>query len=446
MPQIKRIILIQPRSDLSVEIMDKVAVMSNTLVTVAAAIPEGIEILIVDENKVPVPWDLLDDQTVVGITCLTPTSHRAYELADCIRSWGVPVILGGIHIAGLYYSGMLEEAQQHADAVVIGEVEGLWEKILMDLEEGALQSQYRHGPRNLPDLSQLNMPRYDLAGLDNYWMWPNVQWSRGCPHACSFCSATAVFGGKVRRRPIADVIGDIQWLKAHGAKAVFFSDDNIAEDEAALAALCHELKQVGIKWMSQCHAEVTHNEGLLRLMRESGCYGMLVGFESLRLDPATSKKNAQVDVRQAVAAFHRQHILLIGCFVFGLPGQTDADREEIVRFILDEIDMPQLSLITPFPGTKEWRAHKDEILPGATWDAFTITNMVYHHPDGPERLTAQYDRAINRIFSRRQMARRSVRAARQHGWYAARVAFLVNTVYCRLSHMCWRPTLDQKPA
>lgn len=450
MPSINRIILIQPKSRLSVRIHGKIAVMSNTLVTVAASVPPQVpEVIIIDENDPgrSIPWHLMDPScTLVGITCLTPTANAAYSLADRVRARGVPVVLGGIHMVGLHYAKMLEEASRHSDAVVVGEVEGLWEEILADLEQEDLKPVYRLGHRHLPDLSCLKMARYDLANRDAYWMWPVLEYSRGCPRACTFCIATAGFGARVRYRPVADVVRDIRWLKARGARAVFFTDNNIGHDEGALADLCRALKREDIKWMSQCHAEITHNRPLLKLMRDSGCYGMLVGFETMDLDPGVSHKNDTVDVRRAVAAFHDFDILLIGCFVFGLPGQADADREEVVQFMLDEIDMPQLSIITPYPGTKNWNAgDKDLILPGATWDDFTITKMVYDHPDGPESLAAKYDCAMQRIYSRRQIARRCARIIRRHGPYAAWVAYLVNSVYRELAKFRYRPSLETWP-
>ncbi len=140
-----------------------------SLAYVAAVTPESWEVKIVDENFGP---STLEDADLVGITAFTSNIGRAYQLAASYREKGIPVVLGGIHA-----SMLPEEALQHADAVVKGEVEGVWGNILEDFEKKQLRGIYQ-GP--ILDLSRYDiLPRRDLLHPD--YLWNSIQTSRGCP-------------------------------------------------------------------------------------------------------------------------------------------------------------------------------------------------------------------------------------------------------------------------
>ena len=83
---------------------------------------------IVEEIDFSVRYDL------VAITSMTMQVRRAYQIADAFRAKGVKVIMGGMHP-----TVMPEEAKQHADSVVIGEVDDIWEQILDDCENNCLK-------------------------------------------------------------------------------------------------------------------------------------------------------------------------------------------------------------------------------------------------------------------------------------------------------------------
>ena len=167
------------------------------MATVAALTPPGVEVSLTDENVTRI--DYLKDVDLVGITSLTSTSQRAYEIADAFRAMGKKVVLGGIHA-----SVLPEEAIQHADAVVIGEAEGIWPSVIADFQANKLQNFYRQTTR--PSLDGLPHPRRDLFSKRSYYFNNTIYTTRGCPYSCSFCTVTSFFGRTYRCRPVAEVI------------------------------------------------------------------------------------------------------------------------------------------------------------------------------------------------------------------------------------------------
>jgi radical SAM superfamily enzyme YgiQ (UPF0313 family) len=125
----------------------------------AALTPPGHTMTIVEESFAP--DDMNDDADLVGITVMTELALRAYHIADAYRRKGVKVVMGGIHPTVLP-----DEALEHADAVVVGEAEGVWPQLLADAASGQMQRIYRAG--KMPDLQGLPKPRRDLSPRAKY--------------------------------------------------------------------------------------------------------------------------------------------------------------------------------------------------------------------------------------------------------------------------------------
>src|SRR5260370_11049401 len=108
-----------------------------TLTTLAALVPAEIpvELQLFDEGIHDVPLDL--DADLIGLTVITGTAMRAYELADHFRKRGITVVLGGPHVTLIP-----EDAAPHADAVVVGYAADSWPQLLNDFRIGQLRSQY----------------------------------------------------------------------------------------------------------------------------------------------------------------------------------------------------------------------------------------------------------------------------------------------------------------
>ena len=127
------------------------------LAMVAALTPPEVEVSLTDENATDIDFQKQTD--LVGITAMTITAQRAYEIADTFRARGVKVILGGSHP-----SALPEEASQHADAVVVGEAEGIWPNVIEDFKANKLQRVYSQ--RERPSLLNLPIPWGRMSIVD----------------------------------------------------------------------------------------------------------------------------------------------------------------------------------------------------------------------------------------------------------------------------------------
>jgi radical SAM superfamily enzyme YgiQ (UPF0313 family) len=134
-----------------------------------------------------------EEADLVGITAFTSNVGRAYEIADEYRNRGIPVVMGGIHA-----SMLPEEALRHVDAVVAGEVEGIWAKVLEDFQAGKMAGVY-HGPQVDLETSEV-LPRRDSC-------IPDTSGNRYRPPGVAPLTAVSVqspgisAGGTARGRP-----------------------------------------------------------------------------------------------------------------------------------------------------------------------------------------------------------------------------------------------------
>ena len=314
------------------------------MATIAALTPPEVEVSLVDENVTRI--DYLKDVDLVGITSLTSTSQRAYEIADTFRAMGKKVVLGGIHA-----SVLPEEAIQHADAVVIGEAEGIWPELIADFQKNKLQKFYHQSER--PSLNGLPHPRRDLFSKKSYYFNNTIYTTRGCPYSCSFCTVTSFFGRTYRCRPVEEVIAEIKTLNRK--KHFIFLDDNIVGNPKYSKELFRALIPLKIKWVGQCSVTIAKDDELLKLAAASGCVDLFIGLESLSPDSlkAINKKTNSVDEYDVVVKkLHDAGIGIHGFFIFGLDGDDVDSFQRTVRFAQKaRLESAQFDILTPYPGT-----------------------------------------------------------------------------------------------
>ena len=162
--------------------------------------PSSIETRLYDERLEPIPFEEKTD--LVAITVETFTARRAYEIGDEFRKRGVPVVMGGYHA-----TFMPDEVLQHADSVVIGDAEGLWQQVIADAKDKNLKPIYRQSIH--PGLKGLAYDRSIFKGKRYRPVTP-VQYGRGCRFACDFCSIHAFYGKDLRQREIPEVVEEIE--------------------------------------------------------------------------------------------------------------------------------------------------------------------------------------------------------------------------------------------
>lgn len=323
------------------------------LATVAALTPDDFYVSVTDETIAPI--DLQKDVDLVGISGITTTAPRAYEIADSFRARGVGVVLGGIHPTILP-----EEASQHADAVVVGEAEGIWPSVLEDFKGNRLKKFYRQNEQPSPDSWPL--PRRDVFSKSGYYVPGVVSTSRGCPFSCSFCSVTSLFGRSYRTRPLSAIIEEIEELRDN--RFLFFNDDNLVGNPRFAKDLFQALIPYKKRWGAQASIVVARDEELLKLAARSGCVALFIGFESISQETLRSiNKRGQLveEYEDAVKRVHSHNIAVHGYFMFGF----DEDDEGVFRRTVDfcrklRLDTASFAVVVPFPRTPLYESLDNE--------------------------------------------------------------------------------------
>ncbi len=339
-----------------------------SLLSVAAETPPDIHVQLVDEQVEKIPWDA--DVDLVGITCMTALAPRAYEIAARFRARGVPVVLGGMHP-----TLCPDEAIQHADAVVAGEAEGLWPRVVEDARAHRLAGIYRHD--TLPSLAGIKPPPRHLLDPARYATVHAVQATRGCPHGCDFCAVSAFNRQTQRRRPIEEVVAEVSSIPD---RFIIFVDDNLTADRAYAADLFRALKPLKKWWITQSTLAIADDPEFVKLAADAGCKGLFVGLETFSADNLQSVNkgfNRVQQYRDAIRLLHAHGIAIEAGIVFGFDGDNASVFESTLR-ILDElqVDVIQVSIFTPLPGTPRHIAMKNR-LTDLNWSHYDFHNVVF---------------------------------------------------------------------
>jgi radical SAM superfamily enzyme YgiQ (UPF0313 family) len=400
----KKLLLVNPVGQTSGYLLSKFSTIPPlSLAYIAAMTPPDWEVKIADENFNQVSYEKAD---LVGITAFTSCIRRAYEIARNYRDRGTKVVLGGIHA-----SMLPDEALQHADAVVVGEGEGIWEKIIKDFENNRLNGKY-FGPRI--DLSQNQLkPRRDL--LDTRYVFHSIQTSRGCPFNCNFCSVSKYLGTEFRQRGVQDILDELQTIPGD---LLFFLDDNLIGHSLASKKRAIELFEgmidLGLnkKWWMQTSIDAADDEHVLKMASKAGCMLALIGFEAI--SDATLKDmrkgiNLKIGIdnyKKVIDAFHRHGIGVVGAFIIGNDYESPNYYQEMARFLVRSgIDVVQLAILTPLPGT-EFMAQMEKEgrllyhnFPD-DWDRYRLSYVV-HKPEGlePETIYIGNNYIKNHLYS-----------------------------------------------
>ena len=279
---------------------------------------------------------------IIGISILTSTAKRGYEIAKKFPK--DKVIIGGVHA-----SLSPEEALQFAGHVVVGEAED----VIVDLVEGRRSEPIVYG-KPLENLDTLPHPDFSLIkGFRPYSPLLPISTSRGCPFDCSFCSVTKMFGRKYRFRSADNIISE---MKSRNTKSFFFCDDNFtAHPTRTRELLSLLLKHKLNNWSCQVRCDAAKDKGLLNLMSQAGCRLVCVGFESINPMTLKAYQKSQTieEIVSAIHSFHKRRIKIHGMFVLGGEDDNKNTVWETLKFaIKQKIDTIQMSILTPFPGTK----------------------------------------------------------------------------------------------
>jgi radical SAM superfamily enzyme YgiQ (UPF0313 family) len=367
-----------------------------TLTTLAALIPDELsaQVKLYDEGIEQVPNSI--DADLVGLTVITGTAKRAYELAAMYRAQGKTVVLGGPHV-----TLMPQEAAQHADAICVGYAEDNWPQLLRDFANGNLQPAYHQSSNFSLDRPDMPFARRDLFDKGQFLTQAVFEATRSCAHDCEFCVAPAAWGRKQYQKPVEWVIEDI---RRFGQKKLIFVDLNLISDRNYARELFTQLIPLNVQWFGLSTVLLAHDRELMELVARSGCKGLLLGLETVNqqsLHDARKRFNGSVDFKQIITDLHRLGISVQGCFVFGLDHDTPDVFNATVEFALDAgIDLPRFAVLTPFPGTPlNQRLDKEGRILTRDWELYDGQHVVFQ-PKGMtvQELAKGHERAWKEVY------------------------------------------------
>lgn len=410
------------------------------LLSVAQSIRNGNNIGIINENVDDIiNYDLPAD--IVGITITVDTLPRAIEIASEYRKRGIPVVAGGIQI-----TSYPDSAKGYFDVLCVGFAEGTWPQIIADLKNGCLKSTYSCTRIKPEDILS---PAYDMIDHSKYLYVNVISASRGCPFKCEFCynSTTNIRNSFVNRR-IDDVIADIRTLKR---KHIMFIDDNLIGNPKWTFEFLHRIKPMGLKWNAAVSANVVDIPGMLDLMKESGCQGLFIGFESLNENSIKTANKGQNNISRyeyLVDEIHKRGIMINASFVFGLDDDDETTFPRTLEWIVkNKIETVTSHILTPYPGTLQHARMKHEgRITSKNQTLYTTSEVVFSPIKmSAEQLKSGYLKIYDDIYSIKNIFKRLPKHQRigyllfnflyrKYGKFTERICDLIG--FNRIGYIC----------
>lgn len=378
------------------------------LLTLAGLMPEGWTCSYHEVNT----WkdDFIDEliqenPCFVAISALTASIREAYSFAASLRIRGIRTVIGGLHA-----TACSTEAAKYADAVVIGDGEPVWSKLLDDAWTGKLSAFYKS--QNFFDLRDSKAPRFDLAAAVPRSRF-TVQTQRGCPFACEFCSASRLLGS-YREKPTYLVRKELHELKDVVARPVVeLADDNTFAGARNQRDFLGVLADADIRYFTETDWRLGERGDVLVDLAASGCVQVLVGVESLvHTYAGYGKKQADLArIMDALYAIQDHGIAVIGCFVLGADGETQASIAQLGQFLTDcKLADVQVTVQTPFPGSllRKRLVKEGRILTDRDWGHYTLFDVTFV-PDSMSvaELERSYRELASVVYSAAENSRRA---------------------------------------
>lgn len=398
-----------------------------TGIHLAAITPAEYDVRVFHQQVDPI--DLDTDADVIAISFFSGFALAAYNLAVEFRKRGKILVAGGPHVTYCQ-----EEALEYFDAIVTGEAENVWASLLQDIHSGQLQRIYAGTPC---DMTGLPTPRYDLLP-GKFFIRKVIQATRGCPFSCSFCTVPSLNPG-FRLRPVQDVVRDASydhfkfWWQR---KVVWFWDDNLTIRRPYIRQLLQEMIPLKKWWLTQASMDIAKDPELLDLMKASGCIGVFLGIESFGVDSladANKRQNKIANYKEAVGAIRKRGIAVMAGFIAGF----DHDDEQSIVHMADQlmeigIDVPFLSIMTPFRGTPIYTKLNQEgrILEERNWNYYNGYNVAFKPKKISEEQLLHAHRTLwKKSFSPVYSLTRIVRSLFILRWGALLLSLFMNSFY-----------------
>lgn len=346
-----KILLISPAREKHAYTNKGMMIPQLALFIIQGLTPKKHTVRIVEQEYMTVDYD--EDCDVVGISCMTSNAVNGYKIAQEFKKRGKIIIMGGIHPTILP-----DEALQYADSVVIGEVEGVWEQVLIDIQNNNLQRTYNN-PN--PDLSRYIPKDFSTLKSKRAFNILPLMTTRGCPYNCDFCCVSQIYGKKVKHIPVQNIVRDIVESRARN---FIFLDDNIVGDRKYARELFNAIKPLKIRWIGQASISFADDTEMMKLARQSGCVGLFIGLESVVESQAEKFKKLRGGLKkteESLRKIRKMGIIIQGSVIFGFDTDTHDIFQETLDFLIrNKISLASINILTPYPGTKLYEELKNE--------------------------------------------------------------------------------------
>jgi len=313
----------------------------------------------------------------VVLDSTTPSIYSDIECGRIVKEESsAKVIMVGPHISALP-DQTLFLARGAVDVACIGEYDYTVKETVenyADLENVKGIAYYKDGKvyRNEPrplieNLDELPFPAWHHLDLMKYFdggkLYPYIDIisGRGCPNLCTFCLWPQVMHGtRYRLRSPANVADEIErdiklCPRVLKGGEFFFEDDTFTVDKVRAIQICEEIMRRNLKIIFSVNARVDNADlELFKVMKRAGCRELLVGFESGNQEILERMhKNIRLEQAYRFMEYAKKTRLEVnGCFVIGLPGETEDSAKKTIDFALSlDCNTIQFSGAVPFPGT-----------------------------------------------------------------------------------------------
>ncbi|BDD06813.1 B12-binding domain-containing radical SAM protein [Aureibacter tunicatorum] len=345
----------------------------QNIFSAAAAIPEHIELEMCDET-IGMKTNFQSEADIVAIFMSTPDAYRAYEIAQKFKAKGKTTILSGLHTKFLP-----QEASLHADALILGESEGLWENIIQDFQQGTLKSKYQR--TSTFDLAELKPYPTNIIPVSKYnWVW-SVVVTRGCPMQCEFCLVHDFFD-KFTLRPIENIVEEIKELKKLGVEWVELHSDNLTHNKKYALELFKALEPLDMNFYGETTIMIARDQELLKAAQRAGVKTLLFGIETPDEQALKDQKKAFVKpdkIKEYVNIIKSHGIEVVGDFLFGFDAHDKNIFDQTIDFIQEiKVDKAYPHLMIPFPGSETFKKlDKQERILTKDWSKYDGSHAVF---------------------------------------------------------------------
>jgi radical SAM superfamily enzyme YgiQ (UPF0313 family) len=280
------IVLINPKFDISfwglehaLPLIGKRANMPvAALPLIAALTPDKHRVTIIDENVEEIDFDLCQRADIVGVTGMIVQKRRTREILEELRRRQVFTVVGGpwVSVNEAWYDNL-------ADVLFIGEAEETWPRFLAEWEVGRHARRYEQAEKT--DMTKVPPPRLDLLKMKHY-AFGSVQFSRGCPFTCDFCDIIVIFGRRPRLKTSAQIVTELEALRAARVEIVFVVDDNLIGNKKAMKEVLRDVvawqRREGypLTFVTEASLDLADDAELMTLMTDANIGAVFVGIES----------------------------------------------------------------------------------------------------------------------------------------------------------------------